>query len=141
VWPGADAGVIDWYTLLVGAAAFVALVVHGSLWVVLKTAGRLQEAARAFCTKFWWGLLAITLVMSPLSFAIQPHVWQQFGSQPWGVLFPALALTGLVGVRVLGTRRKDRGRFWLRVSIWLACSPVWPSASFPTCSRRIRRRS
>ena len=26
---------IDWYTLLVGAASFVALVVHGNLWVVM----------------------------------------------------------------------------------------------------------
>jgi cytochrome bd ubiquinol oxidase subunit II len=119
LWPGADAGVIDWYTLLVGATAFVALVVHGSLWVVMKTAGRLQEATHAFGTKFWWGLLALTLVMSPLSFAIQPHVWQQFGSHPWGVVFPALALAGLVGVRVLGTRRQDRGAF-LASSLYLA---------------------
>jgi cytochrome bd ubiquinol oxidase subunit II len=118
-WPGADAGVIDWYTLLVGAAAFVALVVHGSLWVVIKTAGRLQEATRAFGTKFCWGLLATTLVMSPLSFAVQPHVWTQFESHPWGVVFPALALTGLVGVRVLSARRQDRVAF-LASSLYLA---------------------
>jgi len=117
--PGAQAGVIDWYTLLVGAAAFVALGVHGSLWVVMKTAGRLQEATRALSAKLWWGLVAITLVMSPLSFAIQPHVWKQFGSHPWGVVFPALALTGLVGVRVLGARRQDRGAF-LASSLYLA---------------------
>jgi cytochrome d ubiquinol oxidase subunit II len=109
--PGAHAGVIDWYTLLVGAASFVALVVHGSLWVVMKTAGRLQEATRAFCAKFWWGLLAITLVISPLSFAIQPNLWKQFASHPWGLVFPALVLTGLVGVRVLSTQRKDLGAF------------------------------
>jgi cytochrome d ubiquinol oxidase subunit II len=117
--PGAQAGVIDWYTLLVGATAFVALGVHGSLWVVMKTAGRLQEATRALSAKLWWGLVAITLVMSPLSFAIQPHVWKQFGSHPWGVVFPALALTGLVGVRVLGARRQDRGAF-LASSLYLA---------------------
>jgi cytochrome bd-type quinol oxidase subunit 2 len=45
--------VIDWYTLLVGATAFVALVVHDSLWVVMKTAGRWQEATRAFGTQGW----------------------------------------------------------------------------------------
>ena len=110
---------LDGYTLLVGATALVALVVHGSLWVVTKTAGRLPEATRAFGTKLWWGLLALTLVMSPLSFAIQPHVWQQFGNQPWGVVFPALALAGLVGVRVLGARRQDRGAF-LASSLYLA---------------------
>jgi cytochrome d ubiquinol oxidase subunit II len=116
--PRADAGVIDWYTLLVGAASFVALVVHGSFWVVMKTAGRLQEATRAFCAKFWWGLLAITLVISPLSFAIQPNLLKQFASHPWGLVFPALALTGLVGVRVLSTQRKDLGAF-LASSLYL----------------------
>jgi cytochrome d ubiquinol oxidase subunit II len=116
--PGANAGVIDWYTLLVGAAAFVALGVHGSLWVVLKTAGRLQEGTRAFCAKFWWGLLAITVVISPLSFAVQPHVLPQFRSHPWGVVFPALALTGLVGMRVFSARQKDLGAF-LASSLYL----------------------
>ena len=117
--PGADAGVIDWYTLLVGATAFVALAVHGSLWVVIKTAGTLQEGTRALSAKLWPGLIALTLVISPLSFAIQPNLWKQFTSHPWGIVFPALALAGLVGVRVLSARRKDRGAF-LASSLYLA---------------------
>jgi cytochrome d ubiquinol oxidase subunit II len=117
--PGADAGVIDWYTLLVGATAFVALAVHGSLWVVIKTAGTLQEGTRALSAKLWRGLIALTLVISPLSFAIQPNLWKQFTSHPWGIVFPALALTGLVGVRVLNVRRKDREAF-LASSLYLA---------------------
>ena len=117
--PGADAGVIDWYTLLIGATAFVALAVHGSLWVVIKTAGTLQEGTRALSAKLWRGLIALTLVISPLSFAIQPNLWKQFTSHPWGIVFPALALAGLVGVRVLSARRKDRGAF-LASSLYLA---------------------
>jgi cytochrome d ubiquinol oxidase subunit II len=117
--PGADAGVIDWYTLLVGATAFVALAVHGSLWVVIKTAGTLQEGTRALSAKLWRVLIALTLVISPLSFAIQPNLLQQFRSHPWGVVFPAFALTGLVGVRVLSTQRKDLGAF-LASSLYLA---------------------
>jgi cytochrome d ubiquinol oxidase subunit II len=117
--PGADAGVIDWYTLLVGATAFVALAVHGSLWVVIKTAGTLQEGTRALNAKLWRGLIALTLVISPLSFAIQPNLWKQFTTHPSGIVFPALALAGLVGVRVLSARRKDRGAF-LASSLYLA---------------------
>lgn len=116
--PGADAGVIDWYTVLVGATAFVALAVHGSLWVVIKTAGALQEGTRELSAKLWWVLIALTLVISPLSFAIQPHLLQQFRSHPWGVVFPAFALTGLAGVRVLSTQRKDLGAF-LASSLYL----------------------
>jgi cytochrome bd ubiquinol oxidase subunit II len=117
--PGADAGVIDWYTLLVGATAFVALAVHGSLWVVIKTAGSLQEGTRTLSAKLWRGLIALTLVISPLSFAIQPNLWKQFTNHPWGIVFPALALAGLIGVRALTARRKDRAAF-LASSLYLA---------------------
>ena len=117
--PGADAGVIDWYTLLVGATAFVALAVHGSLWVAMKTRGRLQEGTRALAAKFWRVLIALTLVISPLSFAIQPNLWTQFTNHPWGIVFPALALTGLLGVRSQSARRKDKAAF-LSSSLYLA---------------------
>jgi cytochrome d ubiquinol oxidase subunit II len=117
--PGADAGVIDWYTLLVGATAFVALAVHGSLWVVIKTAGTLQEGTRALSAKLWRALIALTLVISPLSFAIQPNLWRQFTNHPWGIVFPALALMGLLGVRTLSAGRKDKAAF-LSSSLYLA---------------------
>ena len=117
--PGADAGVIDWYTLLVGATALVALAVHGSLWVVIKTAGTLQEGTRAFVAKLWRVLIALTLVISPLSFAIQPNLWTQFTNHPWGIVFPALALTGLLGVRLQSARRKDKAAF-VSSSLYLA---------------------
>src|SRR5258705_8022700 len=35
--PAGEVGIFDWYTLLVGVASLLALAVHGSLWVVLKT--------------------------------------------------------------------------------------------------------
>lgn len=117
--PGADAGVIDWYTFLVGATAFVALAVHGSLWVVIKTAGTLQEGTRALSAKLWRGLIALTLVISPLSFAIQPNLWRQFTNHPWGIVFPALALAGLLRVRTLSAGRKDKAAF-LSSSLYLA---------------------
>ena len=32
-------GIIDWYTLMVGATALLVLTVHGALWVAIKTSG------------------------------------------------------------------------------------------------------
>src|ERR1700751_1059533 len=46
--PVGQVGIIDWYTLLVGASSLLALAVHGSLWVVLKTERSLQERTRLF---------------------------------------------------------------------------------------------
>jgi cytochrome d ubiquinol oxidase subunit II len=109
--PSGQVGIIDWYTLLVGAASFLALAVHGSLWVVLKTEGSLQERTRSFCAKCWAGLLVIVLLMSGASLSIQPSLIKQFRSQPWGLLFPALAVAGIIGTRVLSSQRRELQAF------------------------------
>src|ERR1043165_2892965 len=48
--PGAEAGIVDWYTLLVGLGALAALALHGCNWVALKTVGNLRERTRAFAS-------------------------------------------------------------------------------------------
>jgi cytochrome d ubiquinol oxidase subunit II len=105
--PSQPAGIIDWYTLLVGVASLFALAVHGSLWVVMKTEGSLQQRTRSFGAKCWVGLVVVTLLASIVSFFIQPNLLRQFQSHPWGVVFPASALVGLIGARMLSSRRKD----------------------------------
>ena len=104
-------GIIDWYTLLVGIASFLALAVHGSLWVVLKTEGSLQDRTRLFAAKCWTGLLAFTLLVSVASFSIQPNLLSQFRTHPGGIIFPAVAISGIVGTRLLSSRRKDLQAF------------------------------
>lgn len=116
--PGAWAGMIDWYTSLVGTASLLALAVHGSLWVALKTEGSLQERTRSFASKAWWGLVITTVVISLLSFAVQPNLERQFERKPWGVLFPALAVAGLIEMRFFSARRKDLLAF-LASSVYL----------------------
>ena len=145
LWPGAQAGVIDGYTLLVGAAAFVALGVHGSLWVVMKTAWEVAGSHTRVERQALVGSGGHHAGDVPAELCIQPHVWTQFGRHPWGVVFPALALTGLLGVRVLGAGRKDRGAFlassssgWQLASVAFGVFPnVLPSNTTPDFSLTI----
>lgn len=104
-------GVFDWYTLLVGSAAFVALAIHGSLWVAYKTTGALQSRARVFGARLWVGSVLVTLLISLASFSIQPHLVKQFQVHPWGLLFPVGAVAGLIGLRVLSARGEDLQAF------------------------------
>ena len=43
---GEETGILDWYTILVGVLALAALVMHGALWLQLKTSGAVNERAR-----------------------------------------------------------------------------------------------
>jgi len=98
---GRDVGILDWYTVLVAVTAFATLLVHGALWVALKTQGSLEGRARKTALLGWWGLLPLTVLITWASFAIQPRLSASFAAHPWGYVFPALALVGLFGMRVM----------------------------------------
>jgi cytochrome d ubiquinol oxidase subunit II len=109
--PAGGVGIIDWYTFVVGVVSLLALAVHGSLWVVLKTEGSLQERTRLFGARCWTASLPIMLLMTGVSFAIQPNLMKQFRAHPGGAIFPALAVVGMMGARVLSSRRRDLQAF------------------------------
>ena len=117
--PTGQVGIIDWYTLLVGATSFLALAVHGSLWVVVKTERSLQERTRLFGGKCWMALVPVMLLMTAASFFIQPYLMKQFRMHPWGTIFPVLALVGMIGARVLSSRRRNLQAF-LSSGLYLA---------------------
>ncbi len=109
--PGREAGIVDWYTLLVGAAAFAALALHGGYWVILTSNGALRERSRTFAASVWWGVVALTILVTIASFRIQPHLFDEFVERPWGYVFPLLAIAGLLGMRVAGARSRHFGAF------------------------------
>jgi cytochrome d ubiquinol oxidase subunit II len=97
---GADAGILDWYTVLAGLTAFIALTAHGALWVALKTAGDLQTRSRHLANRAWWLLVVLTVLLTSASFGIQPHLAESFRARPWGFAFSLLAVVGLGGMRL-----------------------------------------
>jgi len=54
--PGPDPGILDWYTVLGGLIALVALAIHGALYLAVKTQGDLQSRARTFAQRGWVAL-------------------------------------------------------------------------------------
>ena len=96
---GPEAGILDWYTATVGLTALAALVMHGALWVQLKTEGALQARARRIAAGAWWGAVGLTLLITVLTWIVQPQVQVNVADHPWGVVFPAVAAAGLLGVR------------------------------------------
>src|SRR6202789_3855947 len=52
--PGADPGILDWYTLLCGVTALSVLTLHGLAWLALKTDGPVHERAERLIKRVWW---------------------------------------------------------------------------------------
>jgi cytochrome bd ubiquinol oxidase subunit II len=107
---GPEVGILDWYTILIGLAAFATLTMHGALWVNLKTTGAMQQRARRTATVAWMAVAALTVTITVATFLIQPQVPASYAQRPWGWVLPALALAGLAGV-ILMLRKSELKAF------------------------------
>jgi cytochrome d ubiquinol oxidase subunit II len=125
--PFSDVGIVDWYTLLIGAAAFAALALHGSYWVALKTDGDLQDRSRKFASRVWWAVAAFTVIITIASFRLQPNILKEFSAHAWGYVFPLLALAGLAGMSFWSVRTDD---LWAFLSSCLYLIGMLTSAAF-----------
>jgi cytochrome d ubiquinol oxidase subunit II len=51
-------------------------------------------------------------VITTITFKIQPQVKENFVTAPWGLIFPFLAIAGIVGVRFELVKRDERKAFF-----------------------------
>jgi cytochrome d ubiquinol oxidase subunit II len=108
---GENTGILDWYTVLVGATALGALMMHGSLWVQMKTEGAVAKRASRVAFATWWAVLALTGLLTMISFRVQPQIVANFKTWPLGYVLPALAIAGIAGVLFELRRGKERNAF------------------------------
>jgi len=103
---GDDTGILDWYTILVGVLALLSLMMHGGLWVQMKTSGEVSARAGKLAERACWGVVLLTALVTAFTFGIQPHVRENFATWPLGFVFPGLAVAGIAGV-IFELRRSD----------------------------------
>jgi cytochrome d ubiquinol oxidase subunit II len=108
---GPNTGILDWYTIIVGVAALVTLTLHGALWVALKTEGPVHDRSLRIARAKWWGVLVLTIVLTAITFKVQPAVPANLTAHPWGYVFPALALFGLAGMAWFMRKHDDLKSF------------------------------
>jgi cytochrome d ubiquinol oxidase subunit II len=103
-------GILDWYTILVGLAAYFALTQHGALWVAAKTQQDAPVRLRALrLARFAWpATVLFTLLVSAATFWVQPHVLQSFSARPWGWVLALVAAGGLLCARLFAAKNDRR---------------------------------
>jgi cytochrome d ubiquinol oxidase subunit II len=125
-------GILDWYTVIGGVVALVALATHGALWLVLKCSGELEARARRAATGLWVALLVITLISLPATIAIRPSALDNYKAHPVLFLIPALVVATLVCMLNFTTLRKPLAAF-LSSCLYLVFMLVGAAAAlYPT---------
>lgn len=109
--PVGNTGILDWYTVIVGVVALAAVTLHGATWLTLKTTDELHERTRKCGAVLWWVVAALTLAVTLISFQMLPQLFENFRLHPWGVVFPILAIIGLLGIQWFNHTRQEAKSF------------------------------
>lgn len=99
------------YGLLTGALFVLLFVVHGALWIALKTAGPLGERAGRFAGRAWFALLAAAaafLVHTGFATAL----YANYLDSPVLFSVPLIAVLSLAGIKFFSSRGRYPAAFF-----------------------------
>jgi cytochrome d ubiquinol oxidase subunit II len=107
-----DAGILDWFTVLMGLVALCILTAHGANYIAMKTEGTLQSGSRSLAQKVWWLVVLFSILTLISAFSIRHGLEENYISQPWGMIFPVGAVAALVGMYVFSHKGDDAKAFF-----------------------------
>jgi cytochrome d ubiquinol oxidase subunit II len=93
---GPSPGILDWYTVIGGIMAVVALALHGALYLWLKTEGPIESRSQAAGRALWWVVVAGTILSIPATVFARPSSLQNYHRYPAAMLAPAFVVISLV---------------------------------------------
>lgn len=140
---GPAPGILDWYTVIGGVIAVVALAIHGALYVAVKTEGELQLRAGKFARYGWFLLLILTAVSLIATIVVRPSTLDNYKHYPVALLIPAVVAAALAGMLYFSRATQYRKAFlssclyltFMLVGAAIGLYPtLLPSSSDPTRS-------
>ena len=92
---GPQTGILDWYTVLIGAVSLVTLTAHGSYYVALKTDADLGRRARGSALLCWPLQFFLTCSALVATYFIRPEIMTNYGKHGVGILVPIVVFASL----------------------------------------------
>jgi cytochrome d ubiquinol oxidase subunit II len=130
--PGANPGILDWYTVIGGLVALTALTLHGALWLTIKASGDLAERARRIAQPLWLAVLALTVISLVATIGVRPETLENYYHFPVTFIVPVGVLASLAAIR-LWNNRGEPVKAFLASSVYLffmlagACWGLYPT--------------
>ncbi len=96
--PGPLPGILDWYTVIGGLVALVALTLHGALWLAIKTSGELEQRACRIVKPLCIQLSVLTVISLGATIHVRPASLDNYFNYPFTFVVPAGVIASLVAI-------------------------------------------
>ena len=93
---GPNPGILDWYTVIGGVMALLALALHGALYLTLKTEGDLRRRSRIAAGRLWPIVTVVTLLALPATVIARPDSLHNYVHHPVAFIFPIGVAVSLI---------------------------------------------
>jgi cytochrome bd ubiquinol oxidase subunit II len=108
---GASTGILDWYTIVAGVLALVAILVHGASYVALKTNGSVNTRARTIARTLLPLLIVLTVLGVPLTAFVRPRTLHNFTEYPVAYAIPLAVVAALLAMWIFLRRGNEKAAF------------------------------
>jgi cytochrome d ubiquinol oxidase subunit II len=129
--PRGALGILDWFTVLCGVTALVAIVHHGALFLAWKTDGEVRSRSVRIAGLAFLPLVALWLLSTVATARLAPAIFDALGDRPLAWACTLLFLTGLSASFVARKRGNDLVAFlgssaFLLGLLAATAASVWP---------------
>ena len=104
-------GILDWFTVLSGVVALVALTVHGANYLAVKTEGEMNARSRKLVGVGWYALVALTILSLIAVANLRDELLSNYRNYPVTWLVPAAVIGSLAAIKYFNTKGKDKAAF------------------------------
>jgi cytochrome bd ubiquinol oxidase subunit II len=130
--PGPHPGILDWYTVIGGVVALIALTLHGTLWLTIKISGHLAQRACRLIYPLLLLVVLLTVISLIATIAVRPASLDNYFRFPVTFIVPLGVLASLFGIWWFNRNQKPI-RAFISSSLYLffmlagACWGVYPT--------------
>lgn len=128
-------GLLDLYTVAIGASAVVAIAHHGALFLAWKTDGDVQARSRAWAARLFPVLLVVWLGATSATLYVAPNVARALAERPTVWAACALVVGGLATSLIARRRGRDRTAFLGSSAFCAGVLAATAAALYPTWLR------
>lgn len=130
--PSGELGILDWYTVLVGAFALVAILHHGALFLVWRTDGVVRERSLDAASRLFPATLALWLLASFATARLAPQMADHLATRPLAWAATALFLAGLGGTLLARRAGRDLAAFVASCAFLFGLLAATAAVLYPT---------
>ena len=96
------------YALLVAVFGLSTFMLHGCMFLIMKTEGQLQQKLQSWVIYLTGSFLIMWIITTVATFFFESRLMERFKMQPWTIIFVLIALLAIISVPIL-VRKKQYG--------------------------------